>query len=291
MALIDDIKKSLQSGFQLPQFGQSEQVRQLQRAASGKLAKETGPGPVFLAEQVAATAAEQQRQEDVMAGKVQAEQLTMQEKAQQEQFRQQNIELDDKLLNAKLDMQNKASSLLQEYTQRTGELEMRQESAKTQYMTALMRLSNDDYLERLETEAAVSRLQEQSAFEWELAQSVFNEEISLLKNDLGFRSAMAADARTFKEYLAEIDINQAIELAVSDAKAKESAAQWQAAGQAISSVIRGGTTLAGNMSNMQTTGTETVEFGDTTLASSGGEVAPRPLATSTTTIPFKSKKE
>lgn len=289
MALIDDIKKSLQSGFQLPQFGQSEQVRQLQRAASGKLARETGAGPVFLAEQVAATAAEQQRQEDVLAGKVQAEQLTMQEKAQQEQFRQQNIELDEKLLNARLDMQNKVSNLLQEYSQRTGELDLRQESAKTQYLTAMMRLSNDDYLERLETEAAASRLQEQSAFEWELSQSIFDEEISLLKNDLAFRSAMAADARTFKEYLAEIDITQAIELAVSDAKARESAAQWQAAGQAVSGLARAGVAMAGT-SNMQTTGTETVEFGDTTLASGGGEIAaPRPLATSTTTIPFPRK--
>lgn len=245
MALLEDVKKSLQSGFQLPQFGQSEQVRQLQRAATGRLAAETGPTTVSLAEQVAASAAEQQRQEDVLAGKVQAEQLTMQEKAQQEQFRQQNVELDEKALNARLDLQNKTSNLLQDYSQRSGEIEMRQESAKTQYLTTLMRLSNDDYLDRLETEAAASRLQDQSAFEWELAQSIFDEEVSLLKSDLAFRSALAADDRIFKEYLNEMELSTALELSSLEILSSETLSKYEAYGQGASAAVRVGGEIIG----------------------------------------------
>lgn len=247
MALLEDVKKSLQSGFQLPQFGQSEQIRQLQRATSGRLAGETGPAAVSLAEQVAASAAEQQRQEDVLAGKIQAEQLTMQEKAQQEQFRQQNIELDEKALNARLDLQNKTSNLLQDYSQRSGEIEMRQESAKTQYLATLMRLSNDDYLDKLETEAAASRLQEQAAFEWELSQSIFDEEINLLKSDLAFRSAMAGDDRAFKEYLAEMELSTALELSSLEILSSETLSKYEAYGQGVSAAIRGGVEAYGSL--------------------------------------------
>lgn len=265
MALLDEVRKSLQSGFELPQFGQSEQIRKLQQAATGVRTTEAGPGKVAFAEQIAATAAEQQRQEDVLAGKVQAEQLTMQERAQQEQFRQQNIELDEKFLNARIDLQNKTSNLLQDYSQRTGEIEMRQESAKTQYLTTLMRLSNDDYLDKLETEAASSRLQEQSAFEWELAQSVFNEEIGLLQSDLAFRSALAADDRTFKEYLNEMELSTALELSSLEILSSETLSKYKAYGQGASGIIRGGLQAYSSLSEESDGGSQTKEgFGEAT---------------------------
>jgi hypothetical protein len=240
MALMDDVKKSLQSGFQLPQFGQSQQLERLQRASTGRLVKDTGPQMVSLAEQVAASAAEQQRKEDVLAGQVAAEELTMQEKAQQEQFRQQNKELDERVLNARQDMQNKVDNILQEYTQRSGEIAMREDSAKTQYALAMMRLSNDDYLDNLETQAASSRLQDAAAFEWELTQSIFRDEINLLKNDLSFRSAIAADERTFKEYLAEMSAEQALILAEQELETASTVAAYEAAGEMVTGAARAG---------------------------------------------------
>lgn len=250
MALLDDVKKSLQSGFKLPQFGQSEQLREMQRATSGKLAAETGPSAASLAEQVAATAAEQQRQEDVLQGKIQAEQLSMQERAQQEEARQKSKQLDEQVLNAKQDMQNKVSNILQEYTQRSGEIDMREESAKTQFALTMMRLSNDDYLDQLEVEGARSRLQEEASFQWELTQSIFEEEIDILKNDLSFRSAMAADDRAFKEYMAEWDIDNALQLALSDLQTQEKLAQYQALGEGVTAVTRGASKLAGSSTSL-----------------------------------------
>jgi hypothetical protein len=240
MALLDDVKKSLQSGFKLPQFGQSEQLREMQRATSGKLAAETGPGAASLAEQVAATAAEQQRQEDVLQGKIQAEQLSMQERQQQEEARQKSKQLDEQVLNAKQDMQNKVSNILQEYTQRSGEIDMREESAKTQFALTMMRLSNDDYLDQLEVEGARSRLQEEASFQWELTQSIFEEEIDILKNDLSFRSAMAGDDRAFKEYLAEMELSTALELSSLEILSSETLSKYEAYGEGVSAAIRGG---------------------------------------------------
>jgi len=244
MALMDDIKKSLTSGFQLPQFGQSEQLRRMQRATSGKIAADEGPEAVSLAEQVAATAAKQQQEEDVLAGKVQAEQLAMEEKAQQEAARQKGAELDEKRLNMQQDLQNKVSNILQEYSQRVGEIDMREDSAKTQYVTTLMRLSNEDYIDQLEVEGARSRLQDQASFEWELTQSIFEDELDLLKNDLEFRSSIAAENREWKEYMAEWTLDQAMELALTDLDAAERLANVQAAGEAISGIARAATTAA-----------------------------------------------
>ena len=244
MALMDDIKKSLTSGFKLPQFGQSEQLRSMQRATSGKLAADEGPQAISLAEQVAASAAEKQRQEDVLAGEVQAEQLSMEEKAQQEAARQKGKELDEKRLNMQQEMQNKISNILQDYSQRVGEIDMREDSAKTQYVTALMRLSNEDYIDQLEVEGAQSRLQDQASFDWELTQSIFNDELDLLKNDLEFRSSIAAEDREWREYMAEWTLDQAMELALTDIDAAERLANVQAAGEAVSGVARAASTVA-----------------------------------------------
>lgn len=249
MALMDDIKKSLQSGFKLPQFGQSQRLEELQRASTGRLARETGPKTTYLAEQVAATAAEQQRKEDVLAGQVAAEELTMAEKEQQERFRQQNKLIDERVLNARQDMQNKVSNILQEYAERTGEIQMREDSAKTQFALGMMRMSNDDYLDRLETEGAAARLNETAAFEWELTQSIFKDELDLLRNDLAFQAAMNADEREFKEYMAEMDLMTALELAQDEAAALQTLAKYEAIGDITTGVVRAGKGIAENMSD------------------------------------------
>lgn len=244
MALMDDIKKSLQSGFKLPQFGQSQRLEELQRASTGRLARDTGPKTTYLAEQVAATAAEQQRKEDVLAGQVAAEELTMAEKEQQEQFRQQNKLLDERVLNARQDMQNKVSNILQEYSQRTGEIQMREDSAKTQFALGMMRLSNDDYLDRLEAEGEAARLNDSAAFEWELTQSIFKDELDLLRNDLAFQASMNADERAFKEYLAEMDWETAIQLAEAELESEQTLQRYEAIGDVVSGVTRVGTRMA-----------------------------------------------
>jgi hypothetical protein len=248
MALMDDVKKSLQSGFQLPQFGQSERLERLQRASTGRLVKDTGPAATSLAEQVAASAAEQQKKEDVLAGQMQAEQLSQEEEAQWEEFRQKNKQIDEQVLNARQDMQNKVDNILQEYSQRTGELVMKQESAKTQYALALMRLSNDDYLDKLETEAAASRLHESTAFEWELTRSIFEDELDLLRNDLSFRASIAADERTFKEYLTEMSEETAIQLAMEELEAEQTLQKYEAWGQLASGAARAGKMAYENLS-------------------------------------------
>jgi len=256
MALMDDIKKSLQSGFKLPQFGQSQRLEELQRASTGRLARETGPKTTYLAEQVAATAAEQQRKEDVLAGQVAAEELTMAEKEQQEQFRQQNKLIDERVLNARQDMQNKVSNILQEYSQRTGEIQMREDSAKTQFALGMMRMSNDDYLDRLETEGAAARLNETAAFEWELTQSIFKDELELLRNDLAFQASMNADERAFKEYLAEMDWETAIQLAEAELESEQTIQRYEAIGDVVSGVTRAGVKAYGTFGDdgtMETT--------------------------------------
>lgn len=274
MALMDDVKKSLQSGFQLPQFGQSQQLERLQRASTGRLVKDTGPQMVSLAEQVAASAAEQQRKEDVLAGQVQAEQLSQEEEAQWEEFRQKNKQIDEQILNARQDMQNKVDNILQEYSQRTGELVMKQESAKTQYALTLMRLSNDDYLDKLETEAAASRLHESTSFEWELTRSIFEDELDLLRNDLSFRASIAADERAFKEYLTEMSEETAIQLAMEELEAEQTLQQYEALGQLASGAARTGKLAYDGLSE-DSAGTtrETTMLDTSRLPSSGLENA------------------
>lgn len=294
MALLDQVKKSLTSGFQLPQFGQSESIKQLQRASAGRevVGGEGGPQQGSLAETVAAAAAQQQQQEDILQGQVAAAGLEQQEKEQEQQFQQKTAQLDEQVLNVRQQMQNKTQEILQDFVQRRDELDFKANSARVQYALASMRLSNDDYLDKLEAEGARSRLEDQNAFEWELTQTIMADEMEMFKNDLSFKAAMNAEDREFKEYIAEFNIDQAIKLAVAEAEAAETQAQYQAYGQILQGTLQAGSMVAGRMeknaANLKTTETtETIERPNTLLSTSGGpQAAPRTLNTQTTVIPM-----
>lgn len=260
MALLDDVKKSLTSGFQVPQFGQSERLKELQTGAAGRevMGGEGGPQQGSLAETVAAAAAKQQQQEDVLQGQMAAAGLEQQAQQQKQEFEQRGAQLDEQTLNIRQQMQNKTQEILQDFVQRRDELDMKQNTSRLQFALASMRLSNDDYLDKLEAEASRSRLEDQAAFEWELTQSVMKDEMDLFKNDLTFKAAMNADERTFKEYIAEMDIDQAIQLAAIEAEAAETQAQYQAYGGILQGGIQAASKFSGGGKSSLTT-TETTE--------------------------------
>ena len=294
MALLDQVKKSLTSGFQVPQFGQSERIRELQTGAAGRemVGGEGGPQQGSLAETVAAAAAQQQQQEDILQGQVAAAGLEQQEKEQEQQFQQKTAQLDEQAINVRQQMQNKTQEILQDFVQRRDELDFKANSSRVQYALASMRLSNDDYLDKLEAEGARSRLEDQNAFEWELTQTIMANEMEMFQNDLSFKVAMNADERTFKEYIAEFNIDQAIQLAVAEAEAAETQAQFEAVGGLVSAA--GSTLMQGAkqgwfsaVPESVSTQTTTLESKPTLLSTSGGpQAAPRTLNTQTTIIPM-----
>ncbi len=292
MALLDQVKKSLTSGFQVPQFGQSERIRELQAGAAGRevAGGEGGPQQGSLAETVAAAAAQQQQQEDILQGQVAAAGLEQQEKEQEQQFQQKTAQLDEQAINVRQQMQNKTQEILQDFVQRRDELDFKANSSRVQYALASMRLSNDDYLDKLEAEGARSRLEDQTAFEWELTQTIMANEMEMFQNDLSFKVAMNADERTFKEYIAEFNIDQAIQLAVAEAEAAEKQAEFQAIGglaSAAVSTVTQGAKQGWFSAAPESVSTETIERPNTLLSTSGGpQAAPRTLNTQTTVIPM-----
>lgn len=236
MALLDQVKKSLTSGFQVPQFGQSQSLKQLQAGTAGRqvIGGEGGPRQGSVAEIVAAAGARQQQKEDIAQGELAAAQLEQQEAKQEQQFEQRKAVLNEEELNVRQQMQNKTQEILMDFSQRRGELDFKENSSRVQFAMAAMRMSNDDYLDQLEVEGAQSRLNDQAAFDWELTQTIMADEMEIFKNDLSFKAAMNADDREFKEYLFEMDMNTAIELAALGAETAEVVSQYEAAGQIIS---------------------------------------------------------
>lgn len=241
MALLDDVKKTLSSGFELPKFGQSERIKQLQAATEGRklLGGAAGPKQGSQAEIMAAAAARQVQAEDVAQGQLVAAELEQRQREQQQQFEQKQAFIDEDELNVMQQMQNKTQNILQEFYERRDELVFREDSAKVQYALMSMRLSNEDYLDRLEAEASRSRLDDAVAFEWELTQSVLRDEMDMFKRDISFRQAMGADDRTFKEYMAMFSLEQSLELANIDIEAAETTAYYQAIGEATSAAAQG----------------------------------------------------
>ncbi len=107
------------------------------------------------------------------------------------------------------------------------------------------RLSNEKYVQTLQQEGALQRLDDSVSFKEALQNDVFAEEASTLKDYLGWKEWMSQDENQFREQLATIDINAAIAISGTQAEAANTAATAGAA----SGILAGGISAWGAQQN------------------------------------------
>lgn len=222
MSLLDKIRQSMSTQSTTPVVqDRTQQAQQMMQAKLGKAATtESTPRMSNIAEmEVAGKVAEEQRKlaekGEISAQKVsQAEEKVEQKKLQGTQI------LNEERLNQVASYQNRADSIMGELERNKKQLDAKQYRAKIEQLGFNLRLQNDQYIDRLEREGVTARLHQESYMNEELLRTVFAEELDLYNNDLDFRSLVNAYDRDAEKALARIDINFAIELAKSSAKAE-----------------------------------------------------------------------
>jgi hypothetical protein len=252
---------------------------QLQKA-SGKAVSSTVPTNVNLGERVAQAKAMEDEAKVVQEAGRQESQLQQQAQAQEAEAQFQGRQLNEQALNMRQQMQQKAESILTEFTQGKTKLEGQRAQAKAEVASFLMRLSNEKYVNQLKTEGTKSRLQSETKFNEELQRSIWADEIDLLNGDLGFKRALRADERVFEKEMAEMSLDTAIALASSANQAAGMTQMFTGLGGLASAGIKGYSTWEAQQAaadkevttGLQTDATNRLE--NNTTVPRQGEVAP-----------------
>lgn len=175
-----------------------------------------------------------QEQQLQQAEQLQAAQIDQAARQQEQQFQFQAADLEERQLNSRLEWSNQASQVIGNFSKESFKLDMARTRSAVEFSAGLMRLANDDYVERLRMEGQRARLDDELSFKEALTKTVFEGELDMFIGDLNFRSIVMADARAHKEAIAAVDINFALSMARSEAAAAAQAGKYQAISSGIS---------------------------------------------------------
>jgi 2-hydroxychromene-2-carboxylate isomerase len=101
-----------------------------------------------------------------------------------------------------------------------------------------MRLSNKKYIDQLEIEGRKRRLDNAVQFKEALTETLFKEELDLLKSDIAFKRKLAGDEREFAALLESIDLDTALKLVMQESEATQIAMVAQGAKDVISGGLK-----------------------------------------------------
>lgn len=203
-----------------PALGETQQVAQtLRTKLTGKQTDETGPAQSALGEATAANQTKLGLSQVAQEGKVQGQQLGAQQAGLEQQATGQQAQYQQQMSAQSSNFTNQASQILD--TLRTGErnLSTDQILAKTEQAAFMIRGSNDNYVQQLNRQGQLNRLDTQQGFNTETAKMVFADEQDLFHNDAQFKEMMAMDDATFQKSLQKMSDSFAIKIANVSGKA------------------------------------------------------------------------
>lgn len=217
--LLDSIRQQLGStdqaaAAQAPQLGQTAQVQGLLRAKLGKSTSETGtPAATSIGEQTAQQQTNLGLQQIGQQGQLTAQQLGQSQVDIQQKVQQQQVTHQQNTTAIQQQAANQASSILDNLAASGKQLGTSQKQAQMEQAGFLIRGQNSNYVQQLQRQGQLNRLQNTGEFKYNLAKDVFSDEQDLFKNDLQFKTAMNSNDRDFNQGLQNMSNNFAIEMA------------------------------------------------------------------------------
>lgn len=124
-----------------------------------------------------------------------------------------NNAFSQKLQNLASDRRISTDDIFSQFEQSTKDLDFRKDAAQLEQLGVEMALSNKQYLEELNSIAKIRNLQDNLAFKEEVARVTLGDGLNSLINQLGWKRSYDSDERTFKNEMAQINIDEAISIA------------------------------------------------------------------------------
>lgn len=195
-----------------------------------------GQAPGAIRRDVGLEAAEARKQQTLQAGaaqEVQAQQMEQEESAMQGlQRRSQTQRLQMSGIEDKRMFEIQSNQIVNNLQNNLKQLSNAEKLDRLEAASAYTRLMNDKYRYELEDEGRRRRLSDGLKFDAALKEAIFSDEISLLRDNIAFNKALDLDEAAFEKYLATIDVETALAVATSEAKAASETAMISGIGSA-----------------------------------------------------------
>ena len=235
-SLLDTIKRNLgQQPSVTPELGQTQQIQNVLRAKSGRQVGGAGPRQSQIGEQVAAqqaqTGASQLAQRGALLGAQQSEQfadITQRADLQRKEFRERQERL-------KSQHDRQVFNLLDEFGRGNRRLDNRKDISDLEQAGFMARLGNEQYISRIQQEGQKNRLDNELNYKEQVAREAFAEDQALLEDSLEFKRMINMNEREFASEMSQMDINQALDIARSQARAENA----QTISEGVGRIVRG----------------------------------------------------
>lgn len=216
---------------------QFDTAQKLREAMSGKVSQSTQDMGPTLGERAAK--AEQKQTLGLLGQQVEAKtiQLKGQQEAQKAKVDQNQMQLQQRAVNMRQEYLNKASSIMKSFQQNQDKLNLGRYKVNIEQMGFYLRLQDKKYVDKIQAEGNKARLNSKYDMAQAQQMAVFSDERDLLASSLAFKNLLSMDQRAFQAELANMDIQTAMQLAVSQANAANTAALYQGVSQLASSAL------------------------------------------------------
>jgi hypothetical protein len=232
------------AGDPIPVGGYTNQLQQLIQAKTGKApVATTGPRRTNLLEQQAAAMGRAETTQ--LLGEAQLAQAGQQQQMniQQQQAQQQAQQMEQGVQEKKAALRAKADELYANVKTSYAEMDTSRKVAAFEQLGFMYSLSNDKYIDRLNTEATKRRLENKIQEELALKAAVFSEQLDLLKSNLQFKRMIDLQEDRMLQALNAMDIEMAIQIAAADTAAEARKANYKVMSEASGKLIEGASPL------------------------------------------------
>lgn len=226
--LLDNLRSQMQERPRVAATDETQRAQELLRARSGKaVGGGASPRASSQAEVAAQDATQLQLNEGRQQGVLQSQALGQQQQQQEQQFSLQNRQMDEKQIDVQEEFNRRMESTLASFDRENRQVDIRKDGAKLDQAGFMLRLSSEQYMEKLQQEAQRANLSEEIEFNEALRQAVFVDELDLMHENLEFRRIIEADDREFNELISSMSTQTAVAIAAAQSQAAAGRGIWE----------------------------------------------------------------
>lgn len=215
---------------------QTQRLGKIMQAKTGSATVDRGPAISQVAERQALAdtraGADQLRTQQILEGERQAQQ----ERGARQEFEGRKAQLAQQEEKLNQELRQKTASILGELERSGREIDLRRDAFQLAQLGQAEALQNKEYVNSLEREGQLRRLDDEQQFKNELQQSIFSDMLDLWESDAEFNQTMAKNEAEFNREVADIDLDMAMKMADSAAKQANLRAQYEG----VSGLLSGG---------------------------------------------------
>lgn len=233
MALYDEIQKNLSSlaATNAPVTDETAKSKRLLRAKSGKAVSGTGIGD---GPSVAEQSAVQQTQMGLDQLKpqiaMQKEAIGLQQEGQQQQVEHGQQQIAQQRNFDTIQNRMKTDQILNDLERNKGQLDLEKDRARIEQVGTMLALQDKKYVDQLENEGRKARLDSDIEFKDQLSKSILGKNEELLRQKLGDQGILDAKKRDFNAVLANLSIDDAIQVLKNELAQQRAMAPWELGG-------------------------------------------------------------